>query len=220
MSDIKFECEINGQKANFILKQEDINIQRLCDIQYHKSYVQAMKDGLLPRASLEQLMKEKEIWTSIEEDKLHELQTELNGLVIKLESNKNLTEGMKIAQRIANLRSAVVLLYEARSSVFQNSCEFFADQVRREAYLAYATHAENGDKAFKNYEDFITQRDSPVALGAMQALVRFISNEFQKTLDQLPENKVMNQPAEQLVTEHKVVVSKPKRKRKAVEVST
>ena len=185
---MEFASTIDGKDVKLKLLVENINIERKCDTEYHIAYTQLMKKGILPKASLEKLMKEEDIWSVKDEKSLTDLQTDLVNLQIKLEAATSHEEGLKLAQSMGELRADCLNLVEAKAAVLSNSCESLADSIRRDAYIAYATvHVDTNKTVFQDYHDFLRRAHEPVVLSAREILLNIATQSFQKSLISLPE---------------------------------
>jgi hypothetical protein len=212
MSDgMEFESIVDGKTAKFKLLVENVEIERKCDTEYHIAYIQLMKRGILPKATLEREMSELGIWTKEDEETLGVVQRQIVDLQIKLEKSNTHEEGLAIAQEMGVLRSDCLKLIEAKAAVLSNSCEMLADSIRRDAYIAYATvYADTNKKVFKDYHDFIDRAEEPVVLAAREKLFELSSATFQESLTSLPEVGYVRGVEKQILAD----AEKPKAKTK------
>lgn len=185
---LEFESTIDGKEVKLKLLEENVEIERKCDTEYHIAYTQLMKRGILPKATLERQMDELGIWTKADEEALTSVQQQLVELQVKLEKSNTHEEGLAIARDMGVLRADCLKLVEAKAAVLSNSCEALADSIRRDAYIAYATvYADTNKKVFKDYHDFMLRANEPVVLSAREKLLELASSTFQESLVSLPE---------------------------------
>ena len=204
MSDegIVFDSTIDGKDVKLKLVQENIDIERKCDTEYHLAYTELMARGIMPRATLEKRMADKGIWSKDEEEQLVELQTQLAKLQIDLEGANTHEQGLKIASEMGNLRAECLKLVEVKAAVLSNSCESLADQIRRDAYLAYATvYADTGNKVFADYEDFIKRATEQCVVDAREAMLALATKSFNASLTGLPEVNYVKQVEGEIETD-------------------
>ncbi len=195
MSDgVVIDSEVNGDKVKIKLLPENLDIERKCDTEYHLAYTELLARGIMPRATLEKRMAEKEIWSPADEKKLGELQTSLARLQIDLEGAETHEKGLAVATEMGNLRAECLRLVEVKAAVLSNSCESLADQIRRDAYIAYATvFADTEKPVFKDYNDFLARAKEKVVLDAREAMLKIATETFNTSLTGLPEvNYVRN----------------------------
>lgn len=185
---VVFDSKVAGKTVKLKLMTENLDIERKCDTEYHIAYTQLMKRGILPKATLEQQMKELDIWRKQDEEQLTTIQYQLVDLQIKLEAATTHEEGLAIARDMGALRADCLKLVEAKAAVLSNSCESLADGIRRDAYIAYATvYADTGKKLFRDYHDLLVRADEPAVYDAREQLLIIATETFQESLTALPE---------------------------------
>lgn len=223
---VEFTSTIDGKEVKLKLLVENVDIERRCDTEYHIAYTQLMQKGILPRATLEKQMNKLGIWTDEDEETLTTLQRQIVELQIQLEESNTHEDGLAIAKDMGVLRADCLKLIEAKAAVLSNSCESLADEIRRYAYLAYATvYAETNKRVFKDYHDFIMRADEQVATDAREKLLTIASKTFQDSLTFLPEigyvKGVEKQLAEaEALAETKASATKKKAQKKTTKKTT
>jgi len=216
---IVFDSEINGEKVTLKLIEENIEIERMCDTEYHIAYTELMARGIKPRATLEKRMHEQGIWNPDDEKKLAELQTELAKLQIDLEDAPTHEKGLAVATQMGNLRAECLKLVEVKAAVLSNSCESLADQIRRDAYLAYGTvYAETGKRVFEDYNNFLSRAGEKVVADARVAMLNLATQSFNDSLTGLPEVNYVKKIEGEIAKSSKTTTKKKKvvKKRKKV----
>ena len=209
---MEFESVVEGKQVKLKILSENLDIQRKCDTQYHIAYTQLMKEGCLPKASLEKEMKELDIWSEKDEESLTALQIKLAELQIKLEAATTYEEGLAYAKEMGEIRADCLRLVEAKAAVLSNSCESLADIVRRDAYIAYATvYADSDKRVFKNYQDLLLRSNEPAVFAARELLLSVATDSFQDSLMGLPEINYVRKVEEQ-VKEDEAKAAKAKKK--------
>lgn len=185
---VEFESKINDEKVKVKLVVENLNIERKCDTEYHLAYTQLLHKGILPRATLEKRMRELDVWTDKDEESLNAIQRLLLEAQLRLDASETHEKGLAIANEMGNLRADCLRLVEVKAAVLANSCESLADQIRRDAYIAFATRYSDSNKpVFKDYDDFIERADEQVVLDAREQILSIASRSFQESLTSLPE---------------------------------
>ena len=214
---MEFEAVVEGKDIKLKMLVENLDIERKCDTEYHVAYTQLMKKGILPKATLEREMKDLDIWSVKDEEALTDLQRKIVDLHITLEKSNTHEEGLAVARDMGELRADCLKLVEAKASVLSNSCESLADNIRRDAYIAYATvYAGTNKKVFKDYTDFLMRSHEPVVFAARELLLAVATDNFQESLMTLPEISYVRDVEEQIVEEaeqaKKVAAKKAKKK--------
>lgn len=188
MDNISFESVINGEKVKLKLRQENVDIERKCDTEYHIAFTELVQKGILPRASLEKIMSDRGIWTKEQQSELEGLQARLVELQTKLAAANTNGEGVSIANEMGDVRGECLKLVEVKSVIFSNSCESLAESIRRDAYIAYALVYEDTNKpVFKNYNDFLSRSEEQVVEDARKRTLEESIKVFQDSVSSLPE---------------------------------
>jgi len=214
---IEFKSIIDGQEVKLRMKEETMDIERKCDAEYHLAYTQLMVKGILPRATLEKFMIEKQIWTGDDEKKLKELQTEIVKLQVKLEEAKTHDQGLTVAKTMGELRGQCLRLVEVKAHVLSNSCESLADQIRRDSYIAFATvYADTGKPVFKDYHDFLRRAgdSEQVVLDARQVILELSTSTFNDSLTGLPEVHYVKSVEKQILEDSAKMLAEKKEDKK------
>ena len=218
---VKFESEIEGEKVMLKLVEENIDIERKCDTEYHVAYTQLIEKGIVPRATLEKRMEEYGLWSEKEEKGLANLQTELAVLHLELESATTHEKGLHLAAKMGHLRAECLKLVEVKAAVLSNSCESLADQIRRDAYLAYGTvYAETGKRVFIDYHDFLARADDKVVSDARITMLNIAARSFSESLTGLPEVNYVRKVEGEINEGSKTAVIKKTTRKKATKKKT
>jgi hypothetical protein len=214
-----FESTVGEDKVTLKFKDETLDVERKCDLEYHIAYTELIQRGIMPKATLEKMMANKDIWTPKDEDRLEDLQRQLAILHVELEAATTHEKGLGVANQMGLLRAECLTLVEVKAAVLSNSCESLADNIRRDAYLAYATvYAETNKTVFKDYHDFLTraQENEKVVMDAREAMLVISSRVFTESLTGLPEiTYVRMVEGEILESAQEVVATATKAKKKA-----
>ncbi len=188
MSELQFESVVDKKTVELKLRDETVDIERKCDTEYHIAYTQLLGRGIHPNAQLEKIMEKQGLWDEDSEKELGHLQKQLVELQIKMAGSNTHGEGLVYAQKMSELRSACLKMVEVKAAVLSNSCESLSDQIRRDAYLAYATVFVGTNKpVFKDYDNFLARAEDQVVLDARKAFLVRGMEVFQESLDMLPE---------------------------------
>lgn len=213
---IDFKSKIGEQEVNLKLKEETVDLQQKCDVEYHLAYTQLMRKGIMPRATLERIMVESGIWGPEDDKKLQEIQAKIVRLQMDLESSKTHDEGLPIAKGMGELRAQCLRFVEAKAAVLSNSCESLADQIRRDAYMAYGTvYADTGKPVFKDYNEFLMRasNNEQVVVDIRNMMLQLSTDLFNTSLTGLPEVAYVKGVEKKIEDDAKEVQSKKKPKK-------
>jgi len=206
----------DGNPITLYLKEPDYNITRMCDIEYKKAWTFCFQEGVKTHAKLREMFQESGEWTEDNDRELNELNVNIavkTVLLAKSQKNNNEKLAQDLALEIMELRNKAMGLSERKQQPLQYSCENAANEIRMEAYVAYATvYADDEDRRyFENYKDFTERRGEQAALDAYNTYLQIVLQENSEYIRGLPENRFLMESG--LLDENMNVVkkkSKPK----------
>lgn len=189
----------DGKELILYLSPPDYEITRMCDIEHKKAWAFCLKEGVKTHAALVQMYKDNGTWTEEHDAKLQSVNIELaiNSVVLenlkRSKSKKDIDKANDVALKILQLRNQAAALSELKSQPYLYSCEHAADQIRMEAYLAYATVYEDDRKKryFTSYQDFTEKRQEQAALDIYSVYLQMITEENSEYIKNLPENQYL-----------------------------
>jgi hypothetical protein len=156
-------------------------------------------------------MKKRGIWSETKEDEQEAISTEINRLEQKLylecgrrESKKE--EGKGLAIDIRKQRNALRELISEKMSLEENTAESLADNSRFDFLVANCTFHENGQRVYKDMEDYNSKSADEIAFAAASELATImyaLDSDFEKNL---PENKWLKN--KELVNDDLALVNK------------
>jgi hypothetical protein len=146
------------------------------------------------KKELSTLMKKRGIWSDKKEDEQEAISKEINQLEQKLylecgKRNSKRAEGKEIAIQIRRKRNELRQLISEKMGLEENTAEALADNSRFDYIVAHCTFHANGEKVYKDIDDYNSKSADEVAYTAASALAEMmysIDSDFEKNL---PENK-------------------------------
>lgn len=169
---------------------------------YKIAYSQALKDGIFPKESLRKAMSEYGMWSNDDE---REYKTLLGKIAIaQIELDKTERAGEKdrceeLAKELADLRHKQWTLFLIQQSVFTHSAEGVAEAVKMEATIAACLYIKaTGQRYWKNYAEFVTERDenanSTVYINLVELQTKLMEALRQDIEGNYPESKYIKDP--------------------------
>lgn len=188
MKFINFKTEIDGEEVDMVIKPESLDAQRKCDNEYSLAYVQAIRQGIPPRSVLEKVLRDQEMWTDSDDNQLELVKIGIVKLELQLAETNTDKEGLPLARQLAELRGKLVEITQQRGEILNNSADFMAEQIRRDAFIAHSTFYKSTNKpAFASYNDFVERGHEDMVQDARRAVALEMFNEFGTFMDGLPE---------------------------------
>jgi hypothetical protein len=199
MSENKKEVEVkfaDKEKATIKIYVEKPNndVVKRADRCKAKAWNECIMDGIVTKKELSTLMKQRGIWSEVKEDEQEAITKEINRLEQQLylecgkrESKKE--EGKTLAIDIRRKRNELRDLIGEKMSLEENTAEALADNSRFDFLVAHCTYHKNGQRVYKDMEDYNSKSADEIAFAAASELATImyaIDSDFEKNL---PENK-------------------------------
>lgn len=191
--DTFFKVNIDGKEVELEIRAATLADQRESQKVYNQAFSDAVKSGSIVRAKLDDLLKDQGLWDDKKEIEFKTLQKQI------LENEKKLAKGgisLKLAKSLAinlqQFRNNLRDLISVKTNLDSHTAEGQADNARFN-YLVSAcvVYKNNGNKYFKNYEDYLNRSADTVSVVAAQKLASImygLDSDFEK---KLPENKFL-----------------------------
>ena len=191
--EVKFEDKGKASIKIYVEKPNNDVVKR-ADRCRAKAWNECIMDGIVTKKELSTLMKQRGIWSEKKEDDQEQISTQINELEQKLylecgkrESKKE--EGKKLAIDIRKKRNQLRELISQKMSLEENTAEALADNSRFDFLVAHCTFHQNGEKVYKDIDDYNSKSADEIAFAAaseLAAMMYSIDSDFEKNL---PENK-------------------------------
>ena len=161
-----------------------------------KIWTDCVRDGIMTKKELEKFMKEQGIWNDEKDTEQKKITEEINRLERELYvSGKNgklrATEGKNIAIEMRKKRIELRELIAERMGLEQNTAESISDNARFDFLVANCTYYENGQKVYKDMDEYTANSDGEIAFSAATALAQMMYSVDKDFESKLPENKFL-----------------------------
>lgn len=187
----------DGKEVEFELLEPDLAREREAEMQRLKAYSEALKEGVLPREAMREVLRDKGVWAD-EEDREF---TEYVRTVAKLEKDLrdavvrgNNQECTTIAGQLSRERLNMLRSFMVANTVLMCSCEGFAEAIKLEAMMASCVVVKaTKERYWESYKEYVLERDlHPTATVAIEAQIlkgAIEEEQHNKTLEEYPEHK-------------------------------
>lgn len=198
-----------GAETEFVLKEAGMKELTEADIIYRVAYSQSLKDGILPREKMKDLMRQYEIWSEEDDKALQTTIKEIAKLELSLkesESRGDKDKCIELSEAINLARVKMWKLFLIQQNTYTHSCEGYADTVKQEALMASCVIVKaNNVRYWKNYKEYVVERDentsSAVAIKAMGMLTDVLNSNKDNMLESLPESKWLKEAKKKMLEE-------------------
>jgi hypothetical protein len=159
-----------------------------------KVWTDCIRDGIMTKKELEKFMKQQDIWNDnkdVEQQKIVQEIADLEKQLYVGNRKMKTSEGKNIAIQMRIKRNQLRDLIAEKLSLEQNTAESLSDNARFDFLVANCTYYENGQKVYKDLEDYKDRADSEIGFSAASALAGLIYSVDRDFEAKLPENKFL-----------------------------
>lgn len=203
MKDIKKNVTVKIAQEDGSIKEVNIYVSRPsnntiknADRYRAKTWNQCINDGILTKKELGQILEKRGVWNdekAIQESKIatqiQELEKKLYlGLGVDGKKAK-LSEGKEWALQMRLLRIQLRELISEKITLEENTAEALSDNAKFDYFVADCTFYENGQKVYKDVDDYNSKSADEIAYAAASALGEMMYQVDTKFEENLPENK-------------------------------
>jgi hypothetical protein len=194
--DVKVKNGDKEETVKIVVKKPSSGIISQAQRVASKAWTECVRDEIMTKKELEKFMKSHDIWNEDKESEQKKITQEINDLERQLfigTKGKRLSksEGKKIAIQMRIKRNELRDLISERMALEQNTAESISDNVRFDFLVANCTYNENGQKVYKDIDDYADNSDSEIAFAAATALAQMMYSIDKDFEARLPENKFL-----------------------------
>ncbi len=189
--------DIEGKKVKIVIKRPGTKVSNEAQRKGALVWTQCVREGVMTKKELKNYMKDRGIWDDTKEseeqklvDKIADLEKELylgaKAGKIKASKGKDLAIQMRVKR--GELRD----LLSERMGLEGNTAESLSDNARFDYMVANCTYYDNGDRVYKDLDDYEQRAEDEIAFEAATTLAEMIyvvDKDFEK---KLPENKFLS----------------------------
>ena len=172
--------------------------------QYSKAFSKGLREGLLTNAEAEKIVKERGLWGAEKLKEIAEIEEEIDLkeriLVDKEKEKLSDNVALEIAYELATLRDKKFNLQRPIQSIYNNTAESRAEEIRIEFLTSNCIINPKDNKIFfKNHDDFLDMADGPAARESVYQLMTFMNGLDANFLEKLPEAPYIKKEQEKIL---------------------
>jgi hypothetical protein len=163
-----------------------------------KAWTDCVRDGIMTKKELEKFMKEQDIWNDGKDEEQKKIVKEISDLEKQLfvsgthkDGKLRASEGKDIAIQMRVKRAELRDFIAERMSLEQNTAEAISDNARFDFLVSNSTFYENGQKVYKDLDDYKENSDGEIGFAAATALASMLYAVDKDFESKLPENKFL-----------------------------
>ena len=188
--------DVKGKKIKIIVKRPGSKITNDAQRRGALVWTECVRAGVMTKKELKKYMVERGIWDDGKDedekailDKITELEKELylGTKAGKIKASKGKDLAIKMRVKRAELRD----LLTERIGLEAHTAESLADNAKFDYLVAHCTYHDNGDRVYKDLDDYDSQSDDQIAFQAAAHLAEMIYVLDKDFEHKLPENKFL-----------------------------
>lgn len=186
----------NGEKVKLLIKKPSSQLLSKAQKLGAKVWTESVKDGLFTKLTLHEFMRNQGIWDDQKESRQASITANIQKLEKEIALGVNgkklkVSEGKNKALELRRLRNQLRDLISERIALEGNTAEGLSDNAKFNYLVACCTYYDNGEKVYKNLEDYEGKSDDELAFAAAAALGEIIYNLDKSYEESLPENQFL-----------------------------
>lgn len=192
--EVKVKKDDKEEVVNIVVKRPNNVVLTQAQRIGAKIWTDCIRDGIMTKKELEKFMKQQDIWSDAKDAEQQKIVQEISDLEKQLYvGNRKMktSEGKDIAIKMRIKRNQLRDLIADKLSLEQNTAEALSDNARFDFLVANCTYYENGQKVYKDLEDYKDRADSEIGFSAATALAGLIYSVDKDFEAKLPENKFL-----------------------------
>jgi hypothetical protein len=179
----------------YIIRPSNSTVQN-ADRYRAKIWNKCISDGVLTKKELAKFLKERKIWDEEKEKEESNIIKSLQEIERKLYLGEGLdkkklkiSDGVQMALEMRLLRLQLRELISEKLALEENSAESLSDNARFDYLVSDCTFYSNGEKVYRDVDDYNSKSSDEIAYAAASALAQMIYQIDSKLEESLPENK-------------------------------
>ncbi len=209
MSRVFKAVDRHGAEMEFELLEPTLQHESRADMERLKAYSAALNEGILPRAAMQELLREHGIWDDESEDNLTKVVKRVALLEHSLETQTRQGKTEECTNTAGDLSKARLDMFRqfmVQQTVLTNSCEGYAEAIKLDAMMAFCTVVKATQQPYwETYKAYVEERDfntkSTVAMEAQVKQSAILEGERDKIVAEYPEQKWLKDLTGQLAAQ-------------------
>lgn len=186
----------DGSKVKIVVKKPNANLVNEAQKLGAKIWTESVRDGLFTKISLDKFMRDNGIWDDKQEAQKEKIVEDIKLLerqiALGVDGRKlKVSEGKQKAIELRGLRNSLRNLLSEKISLESNTAEGLADNAKFNYLVANCTFHENGQKVYKDMNDYNENADDSIAFTAAATLGQMMYSLDSSYEEELPENQFL-----------------------------
>ncbi len=167
-----FTVKVDDQELELAVERPSEEALAEAQKVYNKAFAEAVASKAILRPEVERVLKDRDLWNQTRQDEHDTLQKQITEQEKKLTlGGMKFKEAVDLAYKIIDDRRAISEMRSVRNSLDGNTAEAQAENARFNRLVSLCTvYADEGNKYFQSYKDYLDKADSEVATTAATKL--------------------------------------------------
>lgn len=190
----QFEIEFEeGVVKEYFIGTPTAEDVRQADWEHAKTYNRALKEGVFTVSEMMEILKARGIIGDDYDKAGEDLRVVLAEKVVEMERETDKDKRMELALEVARTREDVFQWNQRLSGPMASTCENMANDARVEYLTSAVIQDKEGNRIWKTYEDYKTEKDLAVQTKARFEVMLWLEGVESDFLDKAPENVVIKE---------------------------
>jgi hypothetical protein len=161
------------------------------DIEYSKSFIGAIKNGILPRIALEKQLRESGVWGEKEEANINSLGSKLQEVMASFIAEEDKSKKSLLREQMELIKNDLLILNMQKQSMFVHTAEAKGEEAKITAVAWQCISNEDGSKVWNSREEFLNESNDENVAKLLQEFIIFTSrmDERANSVDELLEDE-------------------------------
>lgn len=190
IQDRVFKVIVEGEEKSFKIIKPTFSQGNKADLIYKRAFAEALREGLLTSVQMSDFVSESEYFKK-SNDSLAKIDIEIAENIAKLSDFQTEEEATPVIIKIQELRARRMLENYRLNSVYEHTAENYAENLRNQFYASELLRDSEGNRPFKNFDDFKNKMADALAQEAIANVMLFMARVSDNYRMELPENQWM-----------------------------
>lgn len=202
--------EVNGKKYKILFP--NVEQGQESDMAYAKAFNSSLKNGIVPRATMDFYIRDNGIWPQENETRIAELTDKIKDTLIALKTEKDNDKRDELRFNFVNQRNEILLLNSQKQALYNNTAEAKGEEAKISSLVWKCVQNEDGKRVWETEKDFLNERDIELVSSLLEKFVMFTSglenrmNEIDSILENpIVEDQDIKEELQNILTEEPVL---------------
>ena len=180
---------------------------RGADWQYSKTFTRCLVEGITTSAEMMDILNRRGIIGPEFEQRAKELANNLYAKISELNKTTDMDTKRELSYAVAQAREELFQWNQRLNGPMNNTAEQISDDTRLEYLTSCMTTLENGNRVWNSYNDYLKEKNQPLALRARFEVMIYLKGLDSDFLEQTPEAVAMREVESELLVRAEAIMT-------------